>query len=162
MTLKSNNILKESFFKKYRNIIYKKTDYKKRYILQNKLFELRTNNKLLKKHNCLSCKYFENKSIWKIENVTRFYKKFNVHLQLKQSYDLKLIPNSNKEACLQSYLIFLSKIYYSKKFNNIQKLNTILKINDLVVLKFWDQYLNLDLNHSKNFFFEKKLIKNLI
>ena len=34
MTLKSNNILKESFFKKYRNLIYKKTDYEKRYKLQ--------------------------------------------------------------------------------------------------------------------------------
>ena len=40
----------------------------------------------------------------------------------------------------------------SKKFNNFQKLNTILKINDLVVVKFFNDYANFNLLHINNFF----------
>ena len=52
------------------------------------------------------------------------------------------MAKSNREACLQSYLIFLTEIYNCKKFNDVQKLNTILKLNDLILIKYKVNYIN--------------------
>ena len=161
MILKKN-IIREAFFNKYRNIIFKKEDYKKRYNFQQAAIKKRKKNNIFKSHKCLSCKFYNNISLWNNENTIRLYKKFNVHLRLKQAYSTKLISYSDKEACLQSYLIFLNKVYFSKKFNNVQKLNTILKINDLIILEFLEDYFNLELIYTNNFSLEKKIIKRLI
>ena len=72
------------------------------------------------------------------------------------------MAKSNREACLQSYLIFLTEIYNCKKFNDVQKLNTILKLNDLILIKYSESYINLDLKYLNNFSLERKLIKKLI
>lgn len=161
MILKKN-IIREAFSNKYRNIIFKNKNYETRYNYQQAAIKIRKKKKVLKSHKCLSCKFFNTTSLWNNENTLRLYKKFNVHLRLKQTYSSKLISYSDKEACLQSYLIFLNKVYFSKKFNSVQKLNTILKINDLIILKFLDDYLNLELKYTNNFSLEKKIIKRLI
>ena len=44
--------------------------------------------------------------------------------------------NLNKNACFKSYIIFSNFMMKDKRINNIQKLNTILKINDLLILIF--------------------------
>ena len=65
------------------------------------------------------------------------------------------MAKSNREACPQSYLIFLTEIYNCKKFNDVQKLNTILKLNDLILIKYSESYINLDLKYLNNFFGKK-------
>lgn len=162
MFFEVQKILGDAFHKKYRNIVFKKKYYLQRYKFQKKIIEVRKKNKTFKKHSCASCKYFKDKNKWKNNNLVRFYKKFNVHLKLKEKYDLKLMAKSNREACLQSYLIFITKIYNCKKFNDVQKLNTILKVNDLILIKYSEFYTNLDLKYLNNFSLERKLIKKLI
>ena len=65
------------------------------------------------------------------------------------------MAKSNREACLQSYLIFITKIYNCKKFNDVQKLNTILKVNDLILIKYSEFYTNLDLKYLNNFLWKE-------
>ena len=161
MKLKSN-LIKNLYFKKYRNIIFKKKDYTTRLNFQKNLSFLRNQNLSFRKHSCRSCRYFKNKELWRNKNIERLYKKFNVHLKLKYTYNCNLLSNTKKEACLQSYLIFLSKVFISDKFNDYQKLNTILKINDLILIKFFNDYKSLNLFNTNNFKIEYKLIKELL
>lgn len=158
----NNYLIKNLFQKKYRNTVFKKNDYVTRLKLQKNLLSLREKNQFFQKHSCSSCRYYKNKDLWKNKNILRLYKKFNVHLKLKNTYNNNLLSNTKKEACLQSYLIFLNKIYNSNKFNNFQKLNTILKLNDLIIIKFFNEYKNLDLLNTNNFFLEYSLIRGLL
>jgi len=158
----NNSLLKNSFLKKYKNIIFKQKNYVDRLNLQIKISSLRKKNKNQRQIYSSCSRYYENKNLWKNENILRIYKKFNVHLKLKCTYDSNLLSNTKKEACLQSYLIFLNKVYVSNKFNNFQKLNTILKINDLILIKFSEDYVNLKLHYLNNFSIEQKLIRKLL
>ena len=48
----------------------------------------------------------------------------------------------------------------SKEVNDIQKLNTILKVNDLLILSFQKyKHINLVNLFKRNFLYERKLIK---
>ena len=47
-------------------------------------------------------------------------------------------------------------------FNDFQKLNAILKINDLILIKFFNDYKYLNLVQTNNFFLEHKLIKRIL
>ena len=158
----NSNLIKNLYYKKYRNIVLKKKDYKTRLNFQKNLSFLRDENQSFRKHSCRSCRYFKNKELWRNKNIKRLYKKFNVHLKLKYTYNRNLLSNTKKEACLQSYLIFLSKVFISDKFNDYQKLNTILKINDLILIKFFNDYKSLNLFNTNNFKIEHKLIKELL
>ena len=158
----NNSLLKNLFLKKYKNSVFKKKNYVNRLNLQMNILSLRKKNKNHQKHFCSSCRYYKNENLWKNENILRLYKKFNVYLKLKHTYNNNLLSNTSREACLQTYLIFLNKVYISKKFNNFQKLNTILKINDLVVVKFFNDYANFNLLHINNFSLEHKLIRKLL
>jgi len=158
----NNNLLKNFFLKKYKDAIFSNKHYLVRLKLQNNILSLRDKNKNFRNHVCLSCKYYKNKKLWTNKNILRLYKKFNVHLKLKYTYNNNLFSNTKKETCLQSYLIFLNKIYNSKMFNDFQKLNAILKINDLILIKFFNDYKYLNLVQTNNFFLEHKLIKRIL
>ena len=89
-----------------------------------------------------------------------FYKKFNSNIQLKAEYDVhKFKKKTNKNDCFKSYIIFSNFMMKDKRINNIQKLNTILKINDLLILIFKkNKHSNLIKYFKKNIKFEKKLL----
>ena len=141
---------------KYKKILFSKNNIKLRsesikYILNLKSEE---DNKI----NCETCKFYTKNLNQK--NFIIFYKKFNSNIQLKAEYDVhKFKKKTNKNACFKSYIIFSNFMMKDKRINNIQKLNTILKINDLLILIFKkNKHSNLIKYFKKNIEFEKKLL----
>lgn len=94
------------------------------------------------------------------KNFVIFYKKFNTNIQLKANYDIKYFKKkTNKNACFESYIIFSNIMMVNKKVNNIQKLNTLLKINDLLIMIFQkNKHNHLIDKFKKNIQFENKLL----
>ena len=143
--------------KKYQRILLSK----KKISLRNKgiKYILGLNTiKCRNKNDCESCLYYS-KNLKK-NNFISFYKKFNSHIVLKANYDaVTLIKKINKDACLNSYFIFSKFLIKNSEINNIQKLNTLLKINDLFILKFEkNKHINLIKFFKKNIQHEKRLL----
>lgn len=143
---------------KYQKILFSKKDL----VLRNKairyIIDLET-NKITNDKFCFSCEFYL-KNLRK-KNFISFYKKFNTHLNLKEKYNLQsLKKKTNKNACLKSYIIFSKFLIKNENIKNIEKLNTILKLNDLFILKFEKhKHINLVKYFIKNIQYEKKLIK---
>ncbi len=143
---------------KYQRILFSKKDL----ILRDKgiqyICNLKTQINYNKKY-CRSCEFFY--TYLKKKNFISFYKKFNSHLILKEKYNpITLKKKTNKGACLKTYFLFSEFLMKSKEINNIQKLNTILKVNDLLILSFQKyKHINLVNLFKKNFLYERKLIK---
>ena len=153
---KIKKILKSCRKVKYKKILFSKNDIKLRsdtieYILKLKKKE---NNKIC----CNTCKFYSKNLTQK--NLIIFYKKFNSNIQLKASYDLRNFKKkTNSNACFKSYIIFSNLMMKDKRINNLQKLNTILKINDLLILIFNKyEHSNLITDFKKNIKFEQKLL----
>ncbi|MDC0402610.1 hypothetical protein OAM14_00465 [Candidatus Pelagibacter sp.] len=108
--------------------------------------------------NCLSCNFYS-KNLNK-ENFFSFYRKFNSRIKLKEKYDLRTLKKkSSKDACFKSYILFSKFLIKNREINNIQKLNTILKVNDLLILKFQKRkHFHLIKYFKKNNQYEKKLL----
>ena len=98
---------------------------------------------------------FKEKSI-----LLKLYKKFNYSLRLKKIYDLKMIKLTNENENLNSYVYLGNHIINFEELNDLQKLNTILKINDITLIKF-DNNNHTDLIPyiQKNILFEKSIVK---
>tara|TARA_Y100000996_G_C22477839_1_gene624921 strand:+ start:579 stop:1064 length:486 start_codon:yes stop_codon:yes gene_type:complete len=143
---------------KYEKILFTKKNLNLRKRAINFIFNLNTKVQN-KKIDCQSCKFYS-KNLNK-KNFILFYKKFNSRIQLKEKYDLiNFKKKSNRNACIQSYIIFCKFLIKDKNINDIQKLNTILKINDLLILKFnKNKHRALIENFKKNIQYEKKLLK---
>ena len=142
---------------KYQKVIFSKKDI----ILRKKAVHLinqsiKDSDK--KKEFCDSCNFYS-KSLNK-ENFIIFYKKFNFKLQLKEKYCLSSYKKKSiKNACFKTYLLFSSFLKKNKEINNIQKLNTILKINDLLILMYSkNKHSNLVNKFMKNIKYENHLI----
>lgn len=142
--------------KRYQKILIKKKDI----LLRDKAIKIIFSLDItLNRHKnyCESCLFYS-KNLNK-KNFISFYKKFNSHIVLKADYDpVTLIKKTNKEACLNSYFIFSKFLIKNKKINNLQKLNTILKINDLYILKFEKKHIKLIKFFKKNIHYERKLL----
>lgn len=138
-----NNLLK----KKY--TIFKNTNYIKDKIKNNTIF---TNQFLAQNLN------YKNKTNLKI--LLRLYKKFNFSMQLKAKYNRKLIKCSNKETHFSSYIFLGYHVLNLKQVNEIQKLNFLLKINDIALINLNNKFIDKIIFYVKhNFKQEKKLIK---
>ena len=84
-------------------------------------------------------------------------------MSLKAKYNKKLKAISKKNTCLKSYLIFSQKLMENGSINNIQKLNTILKINDMINLQNKNiLYQDTHTLIKKNISFERDLISNFV
>ena len=98
---------------------------------------------------------FKEKSI-----LLKLYKKFNYSLRLKKIYNLKLIKLTNENENLNCYVYLGNHIINFKELNDLQKLNTILKINDITLIKFNNiNHINLIPYIKKNILFEKLIVK---
>ena len=162
MTLRKIKFLKDIITNKYKNIVFNTNEYKKRFELQIYLENKKSKTYNQKHHICESCQFFHNDIVWNKKNLLSFYKKFNVHIRLKKIYDHNLKARSKKNACLKTYLILLNKIYLSIIFNDLQKLNFILKINDLIISEFFEDYVNFHLTTRNNFEIERKIIRKVL
>ena len=143
---------------KYQRILFSKKDI----ILRDKgiqyICNLKNNYNFNKKSNSPN-EFFL--TYLKKKNFIVFYKKFNTYLTLKEKYNpITLKKKTNKGACLKTYFLFSELLMKSKEINNIQKLNTILKVNDLLILKFQKyKHVNLVNFFQKNILYERKLMK---
>lgn len=148
--------------KNYRKVKYQKILISKNnLILRNKAIKYicGLDSKISKKKKyCHSCKFFSENLNKK--NFIYFYKKFNSNIQLKEKYNISTLKKiTNKNACFYSYILFSKFLIDDEEINNIQKLNTILKINDLLILMFnKNKHLNLIKYFNDNIKYENKLI----
>lgn len=81
------------------------------------------------------------------------YKHFNYSLKLKKSYQKKMKKNKSREVDFLTYLLFGNYLIDQMRIDELQKLNTICKINDITILKFKKK------NHYKLLKLIKKNIK---
>jgi len=162
VTLKKIKFLKKKIDLKYKNILFNYNEYEIRYKYQLYL-ELKKNKTYNQKK--IINKFFDHfysQIVGNKKNLLRFYKKYNVHLKLKKKYDSNLKATSKKDACIQTYLILLNEIYFSNLFNDLQKLNSILKINDLIMSQFSDEYIKFKLIIKNNFEIERNIIRKVL
>ena len=87
-----------------------------------------------------------------------FYKKYNQNLSLKKEYSNDLKKITNKNASLDSYIILGNIIINLNELNELQKLNCILKLNDITLMKYSKKYNHLIKNITTNINYEKKII----
>jgi hypothetical protein len=121
-------------YNKYRNSAIKLNDIKKRVQLQKRIFTYQHQSNLNCQKYCNICKKFQ---IYLSEkNFIKFYKKFNVHLKIHKYYDKSLRPIKSKkgETCLINYIKLSLATYKYKHLDKAQKLNTILKLNDKILI----------------------------
>lgn len=161
MDLNKIKFIKENINFKYKNILLNNNEYKNRFKFQLYLEALKKKGSS-KKFESKSAEYFYNQIFHNKVNLIKFYKKFNVHLKLKKKYDHNLKAKSKKNACIQTYIILLNEIYKSVFFNDLQKLNTILKINDLIVSEYLNDYINFRLYKDNNFQIERDIIRKIL
>tara|TARA_B100000035_G_C20821135_1_gene474306 strand:+ start:157 stop:666 length:510 start_codon:yes stop_codon:yes gene_type:complete len=142
---------------KYQRILFSK---KKIFLRDRAIKYLFNLDRAIDNHinECNSCLFYS-KNLKK-KNFVSFYQKFNAHIVLKANYDpLTLIKKTNKNACLNSYFLFSEFLIKNKEINNIQKLNTLLKINDLFILRFKkNKHTNLIKFFKKNIYHERRLL----
>ena len=105
--------------------------------------------------NNLNIKNSKNKKI-----LTHFYKKFNYSLKLKKKYNKKMTKLSNTNEHFSSYIFLGNHLIKLNNISELQKLNTILKINDITLINFnKNKNLKLSLFIKKNINYEKKIIR---
>lgn len=148
---------------KYRNSIIKLNDIKKRIQLQKEIlsFQYQKNSKCTK--YCNVCKKFQ-KNISK-KNFLKFYKKYNVHLKIHKYYDKSLRPIKSKkgQTCLINYIKLSLATYRYKYLDKAQKLNTILKLNDkILIVVFKKKKINFLRQVENCFKNERILIKGFL
>lgn len=146
---------------KYQKIIFSKKDI----ILRKKAIQLinQSNKDLVnRKEFCGSCHFY--KKFLNQENFIIFYKKFNFKLELKEKYCLSSYKKkSDRGACFKTYLLLSNFLKKNKEINSIQKLNTILKINDLLILMYSkNKHSNLVGKFMKNIEYENQLMKKYL
>lgn len=87
-----------------------------------------------------------------------FYKKYSQNLSLKKEYSNNLKKITNKNTSLDSYIILGNIIINLNELNELQKLNLILKLNDITLIKYSKKYNHLIENIITNINYEKKII----
>ena len=163
-------LLKSHHKQRYKRIIATKQYVKMRYKALNEFSDFKnvniSNHERYKiKKNILTesflLKTLNYKNTFKEKCILlKLYKKFNYSLRLKKIYDLKLIKLTNENENLNCYVYLGNHIINFEELNDLQKLNSILKINDITLIKFDnDNHLNLIPYIKKNILFEKLIVK---
>lgn len=107
--------------------------------------------------------YFLQKQLYKKivsknkKKILFFYKKYSQNLFLKNKYSNNLKKITNKNASLDSYIFLGNIIINLNELNELQKLNFILKINDITLLKYSTKYNHLIKNIITNINYERKI-----
>jgi|MDTC01.2.fsa_nt_gb hypothetical protein len=152
--IKNNNsfFLKKNIDKKYQNITFNSTElklfFKKRILFFNKNKNKNKNKNGIPNNNksSINAKYIETQTILfnfflkkKLNKkdlflIYIFYKKFSVNLKLKSKYSYRFKKINNSNTKIDSYIYLASLIIRLPNINIYQKLNTLLKLNDISLL----------------------------
>ena len=151
--------LEDILKKKYQKICFNKEEIYARENIKKEILNLHDDRFVVHK-NCISCNFFEEEFKSK-KKIISYYKKFNTHLSLKKKYDNNLVKVTNKKACSITLIKLFLKIFKSRNINDLQKLNMLLKINDIIILDYLNNK-NISKLIVKNFDIEKKLINKFI
>ena len=151
--------LEDILEKKYKEIIFSKKEVYARESIKKEILNL-SDDRFEVHKKCISCNFFEKEFKSKKRTIS-YYRKFNTHLSLKKKYDKNLVKVTNKKACSITLIKLFLKIFKSKNINDLQKLNMLLKINDIVILDYLNNK-NISKLILKNFDIEKKLINKFI
>lgn len=168
---KYNNLLKKSIKKKYKGVTIFENKLYDFYILQRndalQYIKKKKNIKDIVKKNDSTYKslkkiYISNQSKNNEKKILIFYQKFENHLCLKISYNIRFKKLTNTETSISTY-VFLGLLIYKNKFlNKLQKINCILKILD----KILKDKQNINLCNHRNLLLliniEKKYLKKII
>ena len=146
--LKVNNLIKKLREKKYQFFIL--TNNQSKMLKNSKLKIVKYLRK--EKRNCLDekinskndqtllrlIKIYKKKKLSLKDNhfIEKMYFKYNFNLNLKKKYNLKFKSLTKINTNILSYLYLGLILKPNKKINFIQILNTILKINDHLILNF--------------------------
>ncbi len=162
--------LKKLINNKYQESFLTETQILKLFKKKNQIFKennikfSRKNIKYTKKH------FIIDEYLWFLINkkklhtndknlIFALYQKFSVNLKLKKNYNFKLVKINNKGASICSYIYLGQLILILKKINLYQKLNFLLKVNDLCVYKY-PRLNQVEIYFlKKNIFEEFKLLK---
>lgn len=146
----------------YKKILQLKTNFKKEKIYQNKFDNSKTSKFIFK--NLLTKK--NNKAL---NDLIRYYEKFSYSLKLKKSYNKKMIKKTNKNVHFSTYIFLGNHIIELKELDELQKLNCILKINDITLSSIKDfskinliSYIKKNINYEINLIYKyaKKSVDN--
>ena len=144
--LKIKNYLVKCIHIKYQNILFSKKIILARNKELDKIYNFKKKNPEIEpqkkfKNNIFYTDFFFKKLIYKDVNnknlkiIIELYKKFSFSLKLRNTYTKNLKKNSIIEANIDSYIIFGHLVSKLKKLNELQKLNCLLKINDICLIK---------------------------
>lgn len=89
------------------------------------------------------------------KNLMIYYNKFNIFLNLKSSYRYHR-SNTNKDANLKTILYLCKFITGSNLINIFQKLNFLLKVNDLFVIKYETETIDNEIKKIALFLYKKE------
>lgn len=163
------NILKSHNSKKYSKILVNKSYIKSRVVYFKKILSLKTKKIVptdkYQHKKILITKDFLQKTLPRKKNLKNdkilisLYEKFNYSLKLKKKYNFKMKKLSNENVDFSAYIYLGNQLINFTKINELQKLNCILKINDISLINFKKKE-NLKLIHNikKNIKYEIKLI----
>ena len=151
-------ILKSNLKKKYSFSHFNKDDTEKYFKIIKKILIVKQNRTEcdLTKFSKTETYLFDlmikkNLNLKEQKNIISYYKKFNVHLKLKK-YDYQLKKSTEQNCHPRAYLFLGINIIKNKiKIYNTHKLNTLLKIIDICIIKI--DTLN---------FYEIEILKKLI
>ena len=96
------------------------------------------------------------------KNILNYYKKFEINLSLKISYNNKFKKTSSKETSLSSYIYLGLIIKRHKSLDNYQKINCILKILDRILGKEENFYKCNSFLLIELINYEKTILKEMI
>ncbi len=173
-------ILEKNYKNRYQRWVPNSKFFYKRSLLLKKLLNTETSKKItfskkkIRKNSINTYEFLKNLNPNKISLKEKriilfFFKKYNQSLKLKKTYDKKIIKKSNLDTTFLSY-IYLG--YYILKLNcltELQKLNCILKINDITLLNIKSKYIsnliplikkNIKFEINKTIKYAKKSINN--
>ena len=163
------NLLKFHNSEKYQKILVNKSYIRSRVIFFKKILSLKTKKIIqtdkYQHKKILITKDFLKKTIHRKKNLKdnkiliSLYEKFNYSLKLKKKYNSKLKKLSNENVDFSAYIYLGNHLINFTKINELQKLNCILKINDISLINFKNkENLKLIYNIKKNIKYEIKLI----
>ena len=158
-------IIKKLQETKYQNSLIEFSQIEKKYIIQRDMFynsiKHKKFSKVLEKDN-LFFKLREYNRERKINTILKYYKKFNIFLNLRSRYKYHK-PISKKSANLNTILYLCKLIIDMKKLNFYQNLNYLLKVNDYFILNFDKRHVdNETINLALSLYLrEKKMISIL-
>lgn len=160
MRNKFKNKIKKIIKNKYQKSIFSMSDFITRETIMKEIEKKNMNNAVIY-NNSSDYNFFRNEFKNK-RKLSKYFHKFNVNLNLKRRYDKNLKKISNKNCSLDVLLLLCQNLKSIKNINKSQKLNTILKINDILIVQYLENKIRLHKSIIQNFKLEHKILAKFL